>query len=127
MQNTNDWKRTNKWQDIPEEDIVINTKIAEQLSGTSTLVAILDHYGKLTVPRKNLMELAEVEQIWPNDFISNHGSSMAITYDKQKDEVGFELRYISDNNHPEDLIAYTCTRNSSNVGFVDHDSPLYKD
>lgn len=112
---------------ISPEDALINEKISNQLAGTNTLVAILEHYGKLTVPRKNLMELIEVEQIWPNDFIYNHGSVMAITYNPDTDEMGFELRYSMDNDHPQDLVAYNCTRNQTKVGFVDHDSPLYKD
>jgi len=127
MQNTHEWKRNFTWQDLSPEDALINDKITRQLAGTNTLVAILEHHGKLTVPRKNLMELIEVEQVWPNDFIYNHGSMMAITYDPKTDEMGFELRYSSDNDHPKDLIAYACTRNATNVGFVDHDSPVYKD
>lgn len=109
------------------EDRLINQKIAEALAGTNTLVAILEHYGKLFVPRKNLMELIEVEQLWPNDFIYNHGSAMAVTYNPNTEEFGFELRYKMDNDHPQDLVAYTCTRNQTHVGFVDHDSPIYKD
>ncbi len=127
MQNKGKWQEGFKWQELPEEDIQINEKIAQTLAGNSTLVAILEHHGKLTVPRKNLMELVHVEQTWPNDFIYNHGSSMAITYDKETDEMGFELRYSSDGDHPKDLVAYICTRNSAHVGFVDHNSPLYKD
>jgi hypothetical protein len=111
---------------ISAEDALINEKISEKLAGTNTLVAILEHYGKLTVPRKNLMELIEVPQIWPNDFIYNHGSAMAITYNPNTDEMGFELRYSMDNDHPADLVAYSCTRNQTKVGFVDHDSELYK-
>jgi hypothetical protein len=127
MQNTHEWKITHPWQELSKEDVLLNEKITEKLSGTNTLVAILEHHGKITVPRKNLMELAEVEQIWPNDFIYNHGASMAITYNKETDEMGFELKYSSDNDHPADLVAYACTRNAANVGFVDHDSPVYKD
>jgi hypothetical protein len=112
---------------LSQEDMTLNKKIAEQLKGTNTLVAILSHYKKLTVPREMLKELAEVEQLWPNDFIYNHGSAMAITYNPKTDEMGFELRYKMDNDHPVDLVAYTCTRNQTNVGFVDHDSPVYKD
>ena len=78
--------------------------IAAQLKGTNTLVALLAHHGKLTVPRSNLMELIEVEQTWPNDFIYNHGSMMAITYDPATDEFGFELGYEMDNNAPENCI-----------------------
>lgn len=100
--------------------------IANELKGTNTLVALLAHHGKLTVPRVNLMELIEVEQTWPNDFIYNHGSMMAITYDPDKDEFGFELGYEMDNNPPDNLLGYACTRNQTKVGFVDHDSPLYK-
>lgn len=111
---------------VSQKDWDLNGKIASNLKGTNTLVAILAHYGKLTVPRKNLMELAEVEQLWPNDFIYNHGSSMAITYNPDTDEFGFELRYSMDNDDPVDLVGYTCTRNKTEVGFVDHTSPLYK-
>lgn len=127
MQNTHDWKITHQWQELSKEDVLINEKITEKLAGTNTLVAILEHHGKLTVPRKNLMELIEVDQIWPNDFIYNHGASMAITYNKETDEMGFELMYSSDNTHPADLVAYACTRNATHVGFVDHDSKVYKD
>lgn len=127
MQNKNKWQESHKWQELPAEDIKINDHIAQRIAGNSALVAILEHHGKLTVPRKNFMELVDTEQVWPNDFIYNHGSSMAITYDAKTDEMGFELRYSSDGNHPENLVAYVCTRNSANVGFVDHDSPLYKD
>lgn len=112
---------------VSEEDALINQQIFDNLAGTNTLVAILEHYGKLTIPRKNLMELAEVEQVWPNDFIYNHGSAMAVTYNPNTDEMGFELRYSMDNDHPADLVGYTCTRNQTKVGFVDHDSELYKD
>jgi hypothetical protein len=127
MQNKGKWQETYSWQNISEEDALINAKISKEIAGTTALVAILKHYGKLTVPRKNLMELIEVEQVWPNDFITRHGSSMAITYNIDTDDIGFELKYSSDEDHPSDLVAYTCTRNFAKAGFVDHDSPLYKD
>jgi hypothetical protein len=127
VQNTHEWKKSHKWQELSQEDVIINEKITEKLAGTNTLVAILEHHGKLTVPRKNLMELIEIEQVWPNDFIYNHGASMAITYNKETDEMGFELMYSSDNTHPHDLVAYACTRNATEVGFVYHDSEVYKD
>ena len=112
---------------LSKEDDALNDKIFRELAGTNTLVAILEHYGKLTVPRKNLIELAEVKQEWPNDFIYNHGSSMLVTYNPNTDEMGFELRYSMDGDHPRDIVGYTCTRNQTDVGFVDHDSPIYKD
>ena len=111
---------------ISPEDALINEKIADQLAGTNTLVAILEHYGKLTIPRKNLMELIEVDQVWPNDFIYNHGSAMAITYNPNTDEMGFELRYLMDGDIPADIVSWCCTRNQTKVGFIDHDSPIYK-
>jgi hypothetical protein len=127
MQNKDLWQESYKWQELPEEEAQINAKITAKIAGTTALVAILEHHGKLTVPRKKLMELIEVEQVWPNDFITKHGSSMAMTYDIKTDEIGFELRYSSDGDHPSDLVAYGCTRNFAKVGFVDHDSPFYKD
>jgi hypothetical protein len=126
MNNNSIWWENHKPMDLSEEDHVINTKISENLEATSILVAILEHHKKLTVPRKNLMEVIEVEQIWPNDYIYNHGASMAITYNPKTDEMGFELKYASDNDHSPDLIAYKCTRNQTKVGFIDHDSELYK-
>lgn len=127
MQNKSRWQEDYVWQNIPKKDKIITEKISSKIAGTTALVAILEHYGKLTVPRKNLIELAEVEQVWPNDFITKHGSSMAITYNHETDEMGFELKYSSDGDHPSDLVAYACTRNFAKVGFVDHDSPFYKD
>jgi len=111
---------------VGQELFEVVDSIANQLKGTNTLVALLSHHGKMTVPRSKLMELIEIEQVWPNDFIYNHGSMMAITYDQDTDEFGFELGYESDNNAPENCLGYTCTRNQTKVGFVDHDSPLYK-
>jgi hypothetical protein len=111
---------------ISQEDAEINEKISDQLAGTNALTAILEHYGKLNVPRKNLMELIEIEQIWPNDFMYRHGSVMAVTYNPDTDEMGFELRYLMDNDHPADLVAYICARNQTKVGDIDHDSPIYK-
>jgi hypothetical protein len=112
---------------MTQEEIDECSKIVHQLKGTNTLVAILEHYGKLFVPKKNLMELIEVEQVWPNDFIYNHGSAMCITYEPDTQMFGFELRYKMDGNEPWNSFGYTCTRNQTDVGFVDHDSPLYKE
>jgi len=111
---------------MTQEDKIVCQKIAFELQATNTLVAILEHYGKLVVPKKNLLELAQIEQKWPNDFIYNHGSSMVITYDPDKEEFGFELMYKMDGNEPWNALLYTCTRNQTKVGFIDHDSPVYK-
>lgn len=111
---------------LSKEDDELNYKIFNNLAATNTLVAILEHHGKLTIPRKNLIELAEVEQKWPNDFIYKHGASMLVTYNPITDEMGFELRYLMDNDDPADIVGYMCTRNQTHVGFVDHDSPLYR-
>jgi len=108
------------------DDDAINKKIFEQIRATSAFVGILKHYGKLSVPRNLFMTLITEKQIWPNDFIYKNGSSMLITYDKDTDSLGFELKYQSDGDTPDNAIGYQCTRNQTQVGFVDHDSPLYR-
>ena len=66
--------------------------IFENLKATSALVALLKINGKMSVPEKTLLELLN-KQEWPNDFITNNGSAMCVTYDKDTKEFGFELMY----------------------------------
>ena len=77
--------------------------IFENLRATTAFVAILKHNGKMTIPAKMFDELL-TEQKWPNDFITNNGSAMCITYDKELDEFGFELMYEDDGYKPENGI-----------------------
>jgi len=104
----------------------INRIIFEKIRATSVLVAILKHYGKLSVPRNIFKELLENEQVWPNDFITNNGSMMCVTYDEDSEEMGFELRYESDGERPKNSIGFQCTRGNPDVGFVDYNSPFYR-
>lgn len=99
--------------------------IFENLRATSAFVAILKHNGKMTVPAKMLTELLN-EQIWPNDFITNNGSAMCVTYNKDLDEFGFELMYEDDGYRPDNSIGFQCTRGNLEVGFVDYNSPYYR-
>lgn len=105
----------------------INEKIMENLRATSVLVAILEKYKKVNISRDVFLELAETKQEWPNDFITKHGSMMCITYDEDSNEYGFELKYKSDNDFPDNTIAFQCTRGNLEVGFVDYNSPFYKE
>lgn len=99
--------------------------IFENLRATSAFVAILKHQGKVSVPAEIFEELLE-DQVWPNDFISNNGSAMCVTYDSSKNEFGFELMYEDDGYKPNDAIGFQCTRGNLEVGFVDYNSPYYR-
>ena len=99
--------------------------IFEKLRATSAFVAILKHQGKTSVPAENLMELLN-DQVWPDDFITNNGSAMCITYDSDKNEFGFELMYEDDGYRPGNSIGFQCTRGNLEVGFVDYYSPHYR-
>jgi hypothetical protein len=113
---------------ISPKDTSINKIIFKEIEATSAFVAILKHHGKLSVPRESLMSLVTEKQIWPNDFIYKNGNAMLITYDKDSDSIGFELKYNSKEGiFADNELGYKCTRNQTEVGFVDHDSPLYKD
>lgn len=105
-----------------EEESII---IFKNLRATSAFVAILKHYGKMTVPAKMFEDLLN-EQIWPNDFIYKNGSSMCVTYDRNLNEFGFELMYEDDGYKPDDAIGFQCTRGNLEVGHIDYDHPLYK-
>lgn len=105
----------------------LNEKILTNLRATAVLVGILKHYKKINLPRSLFVELAEKEQVWPNDFITNNGSMMCITYDENLDELGFELKYKSDGDIPNNAIAFQCTRGNLEVGFVDYNSPFYRE
>jgi hypothetical protein len=100
-------------------------KIFERLRATTVFVAILKNYGKISLPTKIFKELLN-DQIWPNDFITNNGSSMCITYNKELDEFGFELMYKDDGYNPKDSIGFQCTRGFLEVGDIDYNSPFYK-
>lgn len=112
---------------LSQDDDDLNYKIFSNLAATNTLVALLEHYGKIMLPRKNLIELAAIEQVWPNDFIYRHGATMLVTYNPITDEMGFELRYKMDEDDPIDIVGYMCARNQTKVGDIDHDSPIYRD
>lgn len=99
--------------------------IFENLRATSAFVAILKHQGKVSVPEELLTDLLD-EQAWPNDFITNHGSAMCVTYDHIKKEFGFELMYEDDGHKPENAIGFQCTRGNLEVGFIDYNSPYYR-
>jgi len=106
------------------EDDKLKT-IFENLKATSALVALLKHNGKMSVPENMLMELLN-KQEWPNDFITNNGSAMCVTYDTNKKEFGFELMYEDDGYRPLNAIGFQCTRGNLEVGFVDYNSPFYR-
>jgi hypothetical protein len=99
--------------------------IFENLRATSAFVAILKHQGKVSVPEKLLTDLLQ-EQVWPNDFITNYGSAMCVTYDSNKKEFGFELMYEDEGYKPENAIGFQCTRGNLEVGFIDYNSPHYR-
>lgn len=99
--------------------------IFENLRATSAFVAILKHQGKISVPEELLKELLK-DQAWPNDFITNNGSAMCVTYDPNKKEFGFELMYEDDGYKPENAIGFQCTRGNLEVGFIDYNSPYYR-
>ena len=100
-------------------------KVFERLRATSALVAILKHNGKLNVPAVMFDELLN-EQAWPNDFITNNGSAMCVTYNKETDEFGFELMYEDDGYKPDDALGFQCTRGNLEVGHIEYNHPLYK-
>ena len=99
--------------------------IFENLRATTAFVAILKNQGKISVPADTFKELLN-EQIWPNDFITNNGSAMCVTYNKDLNEFGFELMYEDDGYRPDNSIGFQCTRGNKEVGFVDYNSPYYR-
>ena len=99
--------------------------ILKNLRATSVFVALLKHNGKMSLPAKMFEELLN-EQVWPNDFIYNNGSSMCITYDRESDEFGFELMYEDEGYRPENSVAFQCTRGNLEVGHIDYNDPRYK-
>jgi hypothetical protein len=106
------------------EDIVIKT--FESLRGTSILVGILKHYGKLEVPRSIFNELLTEQQLFPNDFITKNGSMAAVTYDRSTDKFGFELGYMDEKPYPENIIGFSCTRAETHVGPIEYSDPYYR-
>ena len=105
----------------------ITIKIYETLKATSILVGILKHYKKLEVPRDIFKEVLIEEQMFPNDFITKNGSMMIVTYDQNTKSYGFELGYKDSPPYPEGTLGFTCTRSSTQVGYVDYDSPHYRE
>lgn len=99
--------------------------VVEKIKATTVLVAILKHHGKIKIP-SNIFEELSNEQIFPNDFITKNGSAMCITYDKNTNEIGFELMYEDDGIRPENTLAFICTRGNLEVGNIDYNHPLYK-
>lgn len=99
--------------------------IFENLRATTAFVAILKHQGRISIPAELLEELLN-DQVWPNDFITKNGSMMCVTYDKDKNEFGFELLYEEDGNAPENKIGFQCTRGNLEVGYIDYNSPYYR-
>jgi hypothetical protein len=100
-------------------------KIFKNLRATAAFVGILKHQGKVTIPANIFKELLN-DQVWPNDFISNNGSAMCITYDEKTDEFGFELMYEDDGYRPKNSIGFQCTRGNLEVGHIDYNSPYYR-
>jgi hypothetical protein len=99
--------------------------IFNNLRATTVFVALLKHYGKMSLPGKMFEELLN-EQVWPNDFIYKNGSAMCVTYNKDLDEFGFELMYEDDGYRPNNAIGFQCTRGNLEVGHIDYNNPLYK-
>lgn len=99
--------------------------IFENLRATSAFVGILKNQGKISVPAEIFLELLN-EQVWPNDFITNNGSAMCVTYDEDKNEFGFELMYEDEGYKPANAIGFQCTRGNLEVGFIDYSSPYYR-
>lgn len=110
------------WQD--PHDVMVKT--FESLRGTSILVAILKHYGKLELPRSIFNELLTEKQIFPNDFITKNGSMARVTYDKDKDTFGFELAYMDEKPYPLNVVGFSCTRAETHVGPIDYNDPYYR-
>jgi hypothetical protein len=100
-------------------------KIFNNLKATSAFVALLKHNGRMTVPAEMFEDLLN-EQVWPNDFITQNGSAMCVTYDRDKKEFGFELMYEDDGYKPNNAIGFQCTRGNLEVGDIDYNHPLYK-
>lgn len=101
-------------------------KIMENIRATSAFVAILKHYGELSVPKEIFEELIDKEQVWPNDFITNNGSSMAIKYDPDSNSFSFKLEYLDEWDGNGEYTGHQCTRNMTDVGYVDYNSPYYR-
>jgi hypothetical protein len=100
-------------------------KIFNNLRATAVFVALLKHNGKMFLPGDMFKELLN-EQIWPNDFIYKNGSAMCITYDKDKNEFGFELMYEDDGYVPNNALGFQCTRGNLEVGHIDYNDPRIK-
>ena len=109
------------------DDNHITIKIYETLKATSILVGILKHYEKLEVPREIFEEVVHEEQMFPNDFITKNGSMMIVTYDTNTKSYGFELGYKDSPPYPKGIVGFTCTRGGTQVGYVDYDSPYYRE
>lgn len=105
----------------------VNRLIFENMRATTALVAILKHHGKMSVPKEIFNELVTVKQEFPNDFITKNGSMMCVTHNEEDDSIGFELRYKSDGEFPKNTIGFHCTRGNPEVGFVDYNSPHYRE
>lgn len=110
------------WND--PNDVMIKT--FESLRGTSILVGILKHHGKLEVPRSIFNELLTEKQIFPNDFITKNGSMARVTYDRQKDMFEFELAYMDEKPYPDNVVGFSCTRAETHVGPIEYNDPYYR-
>ena len=102
--------------------------ISENLTSAVILSAILQNKKKVSVPAKIFDDILNKIQLWPNDFLTSSTGEghLAISYDKDLDEISFQLSRSEDDITISNLISYMCMRNRTEFGHVNHDSPLYK-
>lgn len=100
--------------------------IYNKLNGDVLLCAILEHYKEITLPLEIFDDLINKVQIWPNDYVAQHGSFYSVSYDEENNSMKFQLGYYEDTKYLKNSIGSGCIRNRSEVGFVNHDSPRYR-
>jgi len=108
--------------------------ITSSLNSAVVLSAILKHNGTLSVPVKEFESLINNIQMWPNDYLTqNFGEGhMMVEYNHKTDSLDFSLgrrgNFVDSNKEKNSFIrSFICLRNSAKFGYVNHDSPRYKD
>jgi len=109
-------------------------EIMSSLNSAVVLSAILKHSGTISVPIQEFDSLINNIQMWPNDYLTkNFGEGhMMIEYNNKTDSLDFSLGrsgdFIESDKEKNSLIrGFICLRNSAEFGYVNHDSPRYKD
>lgn len=108
--------------------------IMRSLNSSVVLSAVLKHYGIVSIPIKEFDDLINKIQMWPNDYLTqNFGEGhMMIEYNHKTDSLDFSLgrsgHFVESNKEKDSLIrSFICLRNRAEFGYVNHDSPRYKD